>query len=98
MAAFCFADVLEFNDTEYTAGSMVLIILSLGNLVDAAVGSVGYLLVMTGRVRVVLLNTVMTITLNLGLAFLLVPRFNAIGAAVAAALTVIIGNVAGLIE
>jgi O-antigen/teichoic acid export membrane protein len=90
--------ILSVFAREYTAAGAVLIILSLGNLVDAGVGSVGYLLVMTGRARVVLVNTVMTITLNIGLAFLLVPRFNIVGAAVAAALTVIISNVTALIE
>lgn len=90
--------ILSIFSKDYTAGGTVLIILSLGNLIDAGVGSVGYLLSMTGRARVVLANSVMTIVLNVGLGFFLVPRFNVIGAAVAAALTIIINNVAGLIE
>ena len=82
----------------YTAASMVLIILSFGNLVDAGVGSVGQLLAMTGHARVYLTNTIAAITVSIGLAILLVPRFNVIGAAVAAALAVIILNVAGFVE
>ena len=77
---------------------MVLIILSFGNLVDAGVGSVGQLLAMTGHARVYLTNTIAAITVSIGLAILLVPRFNVIGAAVAAALAVIILNVAGFVE
>ena len=83
---------------EYTAGGIVLIILSFGNLVDAGIGSVGYLLIMTGRPRVILANTFMTIAVNIGLALWLVPHFNVIGAAVAAAVAVIILNLTGLIE
>src|SRR5579883_762853 len=50
-----------FGD-HYTAGGLVLITLALGNLVDAGVGSVNYLLTMTGRPRIILINTVGTVT------------------------------------
>lgn len=53
---------------------------------------------MTGHARIILANTAATIIINIGLAFLLVPRFNVIGAAVAAALAVIILNIAYFIE
>lgn len=82
----------------YTQASVVLFLLSLGNLIDAGVGSVNYLLVMTGRPRVILFNTVSTVVLNVTLALLLVPRLNIVGAALAAALAVIILNIVGLIE
>ena len=80
------------------AAGTVLIILAFGNLVDAGVGSVNYLLVMTGRPRVIMLNTVSTVVVNILLAFWLVPRYFTTGAAIAAALTVIILNIVGLIE
>jgi O-antigen/teichoic acid export membrane protein len=90
--------VLSIFSKEYIAGSFVLIVLSFGNLIDAGVGSVWNLLAMTGHARVILVNTVVTIVLNIGLAFWLVPRYNVVGAAITAALTVIILNVAGFIE
>lgn len=90
--------ILGVFGKQYTQASLVLILLSLGNLVDAGVGSVNYLLVMTGRPRVILFNTVTTMVLNVTLAVLLVPRLTIVGAALAAALTVIILNVVALIE
>jgi O-antigen/teichoic acid export membrane protein len=90
--------ILGVFGKEYTQAGLVLILLSLGNLVDAGVGSVNYLLVMTGRPRVILFNTVTTMVVNITLAVLLVSRLNILGAALAAALTVIILNLVGLIE
>ena len=90
--------ILSVFSKEYTAAGAVLIILSLGNLVNAVAGSAGSLLVMTGHARIILANTIATIIVNIGLAFLLVPRFNVIGAAVAAALAVIILAAAYIIE
>jgi O-antigen/teichoic acid export membrane protein len=90
--------ILGIFGEKYITVGLVLIILSLGLLVDSAVGSVGYLLVMTGRSRIVLTNAVATFIVNIALISLLVPRFTIIGAAIAAALTEIIINIAGLIE
>jgi O-antigen/teichoic acid export membrane protein len=90
--------ILSIFGREYIAAGTVLIILSFGNLVDAGVGSVWNLLMMTGRTRIILANTTTALTVNILLSFLLVPRFNVIGAAVATALAVIILNVAGFIE
>jgi O-antigen/teichoic acid export membrane protein len=90
--------ILNIFGREYTAGGVLVIILSLGNLVDAGVGSVGYLLLMTGRPRVILANTAVTVVINLALVGLLVPHFNVIGAAIAAALAVIILNLVSLVE
>lgn len=90
--------ILGVFGERYTAGGLVLITLALGNLVDAGVGSVNYLLTMTGRPRIILINTVSTVTVNITLALLLIPRFGVIGAAAAAALTVMLLNGVGLME
>ncbi len=90
--------ILGIFGAKYIAAGLVLIILAFGNLVDSGVGSVNYLLVMTGRPRVILVNTVITVVVNVTLAILLVPRYGIIGAALAAALAVLILNVVGLIE
>ena len=90
--------ILSIFSREYTAAGIVLIILSLANLISASVGSVGYLLLMTGHARVILANTIVTITADIGLSFLLIPRFNVIGAAVASGLAVVIPNIAGIVE
>ncbi|GAC1624823.1 MAG: hypothetical protein NVS4B11_20350 [Ktedonobacteraceae bacterium] len=90
--------ILGIFTEKYTAAGLVLVILAFGNLVDSGVGSVNYLLVMTGRPKVILTNTVTTVVVNIMLALLLVPHFKILGAACAAALTVIILNIVGLIE
>ncbi len=90
--------ILSIFSRDYTVAGIALIILSFGNLVNAGTGSTALLLTMTGHARVVLANSAVTITVNIGLAFLLVPRFNIIGAAVATSLAVIILNIAYLIE
>jgi O-antigen/teichoic acid export membrane protein len=90
--------ILSIFSRGYTAAGAVLIILSFGNLVNAGAGSTGSLLVMTGHARVILANTAVTIILNIGLAFFLIPRFNVIGAALAAAMALIILDIAYFIE
>jgi O-antigen/teichoic acid export membrane protein len=90
--------ILGVFGEKYIAAGTVLIILAFGNLVDSGVGSVNYLLVMTGRPRLILANTVSSVIVNLSLALVLVPRYSINGAAWAAALTVIILNLVGLIE
>lgn len=82
----------------YTGAGIVLIILSFGNLVNAGAGLSGSLLLMTGHTRVILANSVATITINIGLAYFLVQHFNAVGAAVAAALAVVILDCGYFIE
>ena len=77
---------------------MALIILSIGNLVDVGVGSTRSLLVMTGKTRVILIDSVVTIAINIGMALWLVPHFNIIGAAVATSMGIILFNVMSFIE
>ncbi len=90
--------ILSIFSSGYTAAGIALMILSFGNLVDAGTGLTGSLLMMTGQASLLLVDSVVAIGVNVGLAFWLVPRFNVNGAAVAAALTVVILNVIALIE
>jgi O-antigen/teichoic acid export membrane protein len=76
----------------FQAGAVVLIIGAIGQLVNCAVGSVGYLLLMSGHqnqmVKIQAVNAALMITLSV----LLVPRFGMRGAACAAAVAVAITN------
>ncbi|MFZ0955614.1 MAG: polysaccharide biosynthesis C-terminal domain-containing protein, partial [Candidatus Sulfotelmatobacter sp.] len=75
---------------EFEAGWVILVIGAVGQLVNCATGSVGFLLLMSGNekrlVRIQMAMAVVTVTLCL----LFVPRWGIAGAAIAAA----IGNVA----
>lgn len=90
--------ILSIFSREYIAGGTVLMILSFGNLANAGIGLTGSLLAMTGHARIILTNSLATIAVNIGLALILVPRFNVIGAAIAASSAVIILNITYVIE
>jgi O-antigen/teichoic acid export membrane protein len=82
---------LVFGASFVVAGS-ALAVLSLGQLVNAATGSVATLLVMTGNTWRASLGIVAGMVLNLVLAILLIPAYHTVGAAVAAAASLVIAN------
>jgi O-antigen/teichoic acid export membrane protein len=90
--------ILSIFSKEYTQAGLALIILSFGNLVVTGTGSTGILLMMAGHTRVILANTAITILINIGIALILIPRLNIVGAAIAAALTVVILSIVYFIE
>jgi O-antigen/teichoic acid export membrane protein len=79
--------ILMIFGKEFAAGSTALIILAFANLVTAAAGISDGLLAMTGNTPVNLVNSVIQIAFAIGLCFLLIPRWGAIGAAVAVLVT-----------
>ena len=90
--------ILGIFSREYTSAGMVLIIVSFGNLIDMGTSVTGNLLLMSGKTRLLLIDSIVVIAINLGLSFWLVPYFNVVGAAVATTLTVVILNVLAFIE
>jgi O-antigen/teichoic acid export membrane protein len=80
--------VLGLFGTEFQAGGPILSILALGQFVNVATGSVGYLLMMSGHERSVRNNMVFAAALNIGLSCVLIPLFGRIGAAVATAVAI----------
>src|SRR5579864_2708524 len=81
----------------FEAGAAVLVIGTVGQLFNCAVGSVGFLLLMSGNqlrmIKIQACNAVLMISLSL----LLVPRFGIIGAAVASTIAVIVTNLWSLV-
>ena len=80
--------ILAVFGTEFVSGAAALYLVAGGELVNAGVGSAGYMLMMTGRPKINLLNAVILSALNLLLAWLLVPRYGVLGAAWANAVSV----------
>jgi O-antigen/teichoic acid export membrane protein len=78
---------------EFEKGWPILVIGTLGQLVNIGVGSVGYILLMSGNqhrlIKVQAAASVFMVAANL----LLIPRFGIVGAALAAAITVSFSNV-----
>lgn len=99
LASLLFHDaILEIFGPQYTAGGLALAILCVGNIVNSGTGSVLQVLAMTGHLRVVSFNSIVTICVNAVLSCLLVPHVPVVGAALAAALTEVVLNVLCLIE
>lgn len=88
LAVLLFGDrVLALFGPEFTAGYRALVILAGGQLVNALVGPVGYLMTMTGRQNAAAWIMGVHLVLGAGLNALLIPRYGFEGAAVATALT-----------
>ncbi len=90
--------VLALFGPEYAAGALTLLILALGQAFSGAFGANGTLITMTGHPKVNLANAVCFGLGNLGLMFLLIPRYGPLGAAVSAALSLCLVNVARAVE
>ena len=77
---------------EFEAGWPILVIGTAGQLVNCAVGSVGYLLLMSGeQKRLVRVQACMAVVMVV-LSLLLIPRWGIIGAAAGAAITNAVSN------
>lgn len=82
---------------EFAAADLTLAILCVGQLVNAATGSVGVLLVMTGHERQATLAMAAGAALNMAVAVALIPGFGVVGAAIAAAASLTVSNLAMLV-
>lgn len=83
---------------DFEAGWPILVIGTVGQLVNCGVGSVGYLLLMSGNQRRLLRVQLVMAVVMIVLSFRMVPLWGALGAAIAAALTTIGANAWNLVE
>jgi O-antigen/teichoic acid export membrane protein len=79
------------------AGQIVMI-LAIGNIFYTGTGPTGYVLSMTGRPWVNLVNSVIAVGLYVGLGILIVPRYNAAGMAIVDSSVTAVVNTARVIE
>ncbi len=70
-----------------------LVILSCGQLISAAAGSVGYILNMTGHERDVMVGVTLAAAVNIVLNWFLIPRYQAAGAAWATGVSMAVWNI-----
>jgi len=84
---FIFASswVMGLYGEEFKVGAVLLLIMTVGQFINVATGPVNYLLTMSGNERDFRNNTLIAALINLILCVVLIPKFGAIGAAVAAA-------------
>jgi O-antigen/teichoic acid export membrane protein len=84
--------VLALYAPGFEAGYPALVVLVLGQALNALAGSVGLLLVMTGHDGDVAKVSAGVAVLNITLNFALIPHFDMVGAAIASALSIVIWN------
>lgn len=77
---------------EYAPAYLPLAILCLGQIVNAATGSVGYILNMTGHERDTLVGVGLAASFGIVLDLVLIPRQGSLGAACASALAMMVWN------
>lgn len=83
-----------FFGHSYLAAYVPMIILCLGQLINAGFGPVGTLLNMTGNEKYCLLGVGLGVVANVILSIMLTPMYGIIGAALAVAISILIWNLA----
>lgn len=78
---------------QYLASHPILIILCIGQIINICFGSVGLVLNMTGNEKRSLKALLATLLINVLLLFILVPIYQAIGAALAVSMSLVLWNI-----
>ncbi len=79
-----FADpVMRLFGGDFSTGSGALVLLAVGQLINAGTGLVGLMVIMTGRSHMELLNVLVALAVNITLCILLIPGYGVMGAALA---------------
>ncbi|MDR4484989.1 MAG: flippase [Nitrospirales bacterium] len=88
MAVFA-KDIMALFGKDFESGWAVLIILAFGQFINSVMGSSNSMLLWAGYSKLILWNNIVTSIFQVGLYFVLIPQYGAIGAA--------IGTTAGLV-
>jgi O-antigen/teichoic acid export membrane protein len=90
--------LLDIFGKDFTAGATGLIILAASSLFNASTGACGTVINMTGHSKLSLVNSIVYLGSSIIIDFLLIPRWQLVGAAWAGALTIVINNTLRMIE
>lgn len=91
-------EILSIFGTGFQSGGTVLVLLGIGYLGNVLSGPNGQLLVMSGKQKWEVANTIVLVSLNFALNVTLIPRMGINGAAIATALSTILVNLVRLVE
>ena len=75
--------IMGLFGTNFKVAGGVLVILAMGQFINAFTGPVGQMVLMSGHSKVVFMNTAVALAINVGLCFLLIPEHGFYGAAIA---------------
>ena len=84
---------LAFGETYVESSYLPMAILILGQLFNVAMGSVGILLLMSGHEKYTLIGQLVGLSVGIATAMVLIPKYQAVGAAVAASSSIVAWNV-----
>ena len=90
--------ILGISGESFVAAWPLLIALSIGNMVNAGTGSVGYMLLMTGHQKLSFLNSLVAVVFNVAFNIVLTPRYGAMGTAISTGLAYTIVNLMRLLQ
>jgi len=91
-------EALRLFGPQFPAGWLPLVILGGGQLINAATGSVGFMLIMCGRQYQHLWGDLVMLVLNITLNALLIPRWGLLGAALATGISIAGVNLMRLVQ
>lgn len=91
-------ELLRLFGDRFAAAAAVTVLLAVGQMVDAATGPCGMMLTMSGRPGWGLADNVATLVLNVVLNLVLIPPFGIVGAAVAWSLSLVVVNLARVVQ
>jgi O-antigen/teichoic acid export membrane protein len=83
---------LSLSGEAYISAWPLVLVFAVGGIVSSGTGSVGYMLLMTGRVKLSFLNSLAAIIANVTFGLILTPRYGAMGIAVATVLAILVVN------
>jgi O-antigen/teichoic acid export membrane protein len=90
--------ILDFLGDAYHSGRTVMVLLAGAMLVGSASGLVDIVLITLGKTRWNLADTAAAFAINLTLNLILIPRLGISGAALAWAVSIVVGNVIALVQ
>ncbi|PSQ53007.1 polysaccharide biosynthesis protein [Halobacteriales archaeon SW_8_65_20] len=92
------SEILSIFGTTVQSARTALVLLAVGQTINAAVGPTGFLLIMTGYERLQVINNGIIAVLNLALNLVLIQQYGIIGAAVATAFSLAVLNLLRLAQ
>lgn len=85
--------ILSIFGPEFREASVALVIIAIGQYINVALGSVGYLLSMTGHERPLALTVALVGFMNIVLNLILIPIYGFVGAAIATSVSIAVQNI-----
>jgi O-antigen/teichoic acid export membrane protein len=90
--------ILNIFGEDFTRGATALMIMALGQIVNAVVGPIGFILTMTGRQKLNLVNSICLAGSNVVLNIVLIPKYGMNGAALGTMLSLAATNILRVLE